>query len=161
MAQSAAEVISHSNAFKHVRRNPLPNVGCPQWGGGSRRHPHAVELRRASGVRFVVHALRALAARRHRLFNTRTAQHANGRVEGLQRRLVQTRFRCYEGTTEGDGKEDCQPPQHLLLRATWATSSRVSQRRTPLGCAPFLAMVPSVQPYLSQDLKVWTGGRRI
>ena len=149
MAQNAAEAMSHGNAFEHVRRNPLTNVGCPQWGRGSRRRPHAVEMRCALGVRLVVHALRALAARRCRLFSTRTAQHANGRVEGLQRRLVQTRVRCYEGATEGDGKEDYQPPQHLLLlRATWATPSLVARRRTPLGCAPFLAMEPRVQPYL-------------
>ena len=115
---------------------------------GSRRRPHAVEMRCALGVRLVVHALRALAARRRRLFNTRTAQHANGRVERLQRRLVQTRVRCYEGALEGDGKEDYQPPQHLLLRATWTTLSRVARRRTPPCRAPFLAMEPRVQPYL-------------
>ena len=105
---------------------------------GSRRRPHAVEMRCALGVRLVVHALRAVAARRRRLFKTRKAQHANGRLEGLQRRLVQTRVRCYEGATQGDGNEDHQPPQHLLLRAT----------STPPCREPILAMEPRVQPQL-------------
>ena len=36
----------------------------------------------------------------------------------------------------------------ISFRATWATPSLVARRKTPLGCAPFLAMEPRVQPYL-------------
>ena len=77
-ANPAFKVILHRGHSRHERRDPLTNVEYPQWGRGSRRRPHAAELRRALGVLRKPNVLTKSCA--FKLSTTRTCLKRNGCV---------------------------------------------------------------------------------